>query len=344
VTRPAAVGAAVAAPSDGAGVAPPLLELDRLEVHFPVRRRLLGRAPEPIRAVDGVTLAVGAGETVGLVGESGCGKTTLARAAVRLLEPTGGSVRFAGRDITRAGRRALRPLRSELQIVFQDPYGSLNPRRRVGDVVAMPLRLHGVGRDEARERVGELLARVGLAAEHAGRWPHELSGGQRQRVGIARALALGPRLVVLDEPVSALDVSVQAQVVNLLEDLQRELGLAYLFIAHDLSVVRHVSDRVAVMYLGRLVEVAPADQLYAGPAHPYTAALLSAVPVPAPRRRARRPAASVPDEPPPAAPTAGCPYNPRCPRASDVCQTAAPALTERGRGRWVACHHPLDAD
>jgi peptide/nickel transport system ATP-binding protein len=266
----------------------PVLTLDDLEVSFPAGRRgPLRSRGQRVRAVDGVTLSIAAGETVGLVGESGCGKSTLARAAVRLLEPTAGRVGFAGRDITRASRRELAPLRAELQIVFQDPYGSLNPRKRARDIVGLPLRLHGVAKDELPARVDALLERVGLEPAHADRWPHEFSGGQRQRIGIARALALSPRLVVLDEPVSALDVSVQAQIVELLDDLQRDLGLAYLFISHDLSVVRQVSDRVAVMRAGKLVEVAPVAEIYDRPAHPYTAELLRAVPVPDPRRRSQ---------------------------------------------------------
>ncbi|HEX2162204.1 MAG TPA: ABC transporter ATP-binding protein [Thermoleophilaceae bacterium] len=267
------------------GDRPPVLELADVEVSFPVRRRLLGRGGERRRAVDGVTLSIAAGETVGLVGESGSGKSTLARTAVRLLEPTAGSVSFDGRDITRARRRELTPLRADLQIVFQDPYGSLNPRKRARDIVGLPLRLGGVPRSEVGPRVERLLERVGLKAAHADRWPHELSGGQRQRVGIARALALSPRLVVLDEPVSALDVSVQAQILDLLGELQRELGLSYLFISHDLRVVRQVSDRVAVMRDGRVVELAPVADLYARPQHPYTAELLAAVPASRPVHR-----------------------------------------------------------
>jgi peptide/nickel transport system ATP-binding protein len=263
--------------------AAPVLALEGLEVGFRTGRRLGRRgAGKRVRAVDGVTLSIEAGETVGLVGESGCGKSTLARAAVRLLDPTAGSIAFAGRDITRARRRELVPLRAELQIVFQDPYGSLNPRKQVRDIVGLPLRLHGVPRAQIGQRVDALLERVGLDPAHGDRWPHEFSGGQRQRLGIARALALAPRLVVLDEPVSALDVSVQAQILALLDDLQRELGLSYLFISHDLSVVRQVADRVAVMRAGKLVELAPAAELYARPSHPYTAELLRAVPAPVP--------------------------------------------------------------
>jgi peptide/nickel transport system ATP-binding protein len=324
--------------------AEPVLELERLEVAFPGRRRLLRRdADATLRAVDGVTLEVRTGETLGLVGESGSGKTTLARAAVRLLEPTGGAVRFAGRDITEASRRELQPLRRELQIVFQDPFGSLNPRKRVGDIVALPLRLHGVSKRESAARVTALLERVGLEPEHADRWPHEFSGGQRQRIGIARALALDPRLVVLDEPVSALDVTVQTQIVDLLDELQRELGLAYLFVAHDLSVVRQVSDRVAVMYLGKLVEVAPVAEIYERPVHPYTAALLAAIPVPDPSRRDRRVRGVTPSGEPPSATDvpSGCVFHPRCPRATDVCREVEPPLAAHSDGHAAACHHPL---
>jgi oligopeptide/dipeptide ABC transporter ATP-binding protein len=329
-----------------AGAAPkPLLELERLRVHFPVGRGAFRRAGPPVRAVDGVTLTVHEGETVGLVGESGCGKTTLSRAAVRLIEPTDGAVRFAGSDITHAGRRQLAPLRSELQIVFQDPYGSLNPRKRVRDSVGLPLRLSGASDEAAGKRIAELLDAVGLDPAYAGRWPHELSGGQRQRIGLARALALDPRLVVLDEPVSALDVSVQAQIVNLLADLKRDRGLAYLLVAHDLSVVRHVSDRVAVMYLGKLMEVSPAEELYSRPIHPYTAALLAAVPLPDPRAARRRKAVAPPGEPPsPTAPPPGCVFHTRCPRATDVCRTVEPPLADFGLGHLAACHYPLNAD
>jgi len=329
-----------------AGAAPkPLLELDSLRVHFPVGRGALRRGGPPVRAVDGVTLTVHEGETVGLVGESGCGKTTLSRAAVRLIEPTDGVVRFAGSDITHDGRRQLAPLRSELQIVFQDPYGSLNPRKRVRDAVGLPLRLSGMSDAAAGKRIAELLEAVGLDPAYAGRWPHELSGGQRQRIGLARALALDPRLVVLDEPVSALDVSVQAQIVNLLGDLKRDRGLAYLLVAHDLSVVRHVSDRVAVMYLGKLMEVSPAEELYARPIHPYTAALLAAVPLPDPRAARGRKRAVASGEPPsPTAPPPGCVFNTRCPRATDACRTVEPPLADFGLGHLAACHHPLNVE
>jgi oligopeptide/dipeptide ABC transporter ATP-binding protein len=336
--------------SEGSPPREPLLALEHLAVHFPVRKGLpFKAAATQVRAVDDVSLDLAEGETLGLVGESGCGKTTLARAAVRLLEPTAGTVRFAGRDITHASRRELAPLRRELQIVFQDPFGSLNPRKRVRDIVGLPLRLQGWPRQEAVQRVAVLLERVGLAAEHADRWPHEFSGGQRQRIGIARALALDPKLVVLDEPVSALDVSVQAQVVNLLDDLQRELGLAYLFVAHDLSVVRHVSQRVAVMYLGKLMEVSPADLLYSRPVHPYTSMLLEAIPVPDPRARRRRVAAggvgaSESEPPSPGDQPSGCVFHPRCPRATEVCRISEPPLTAYPDGRTAACHHPLNVD
>ncbi len=321
----------------------PLLEVEHLELHFPVKGGLLReRAAGHVHAVDDVSFELCAGETLGLVGESGCGKSTLSRALVRLLEPTSGSLRFGGEDITHAGRRALTPLRRRLQMVFQDPFGSLNPRKTVRQAISMPLRLHGATRGDAAARVDRLLEQVGLAREHAGRYPHEFSGGQRQRIGIARALALEPDLLVLDEPVSALDVSVQAQIVNLLEDLQRELGLSYLLVAHDLSVVRHVSDRIAVMYLGKLMEVSPAEELYVKPIHPYTEALLAAVPVPDPRESRARERIVMPGEPPnPVSPPSGCVFHPRCPRATDICRAVEPPLTAYAGGHLAACHHPL---
>ncbi len=321
----------------------PLVEVEHLEHSFRAPARgLAPRAARRIHAVDDVSFSLGAGETLGLVGESGCGKSTLARSVLRLLEPSAGSVRFAGTDITRLAGRPLRRLRPEMQMVFQDPTGSLNPRRRVGSIVAAPMRWQGAGRVAAARRARELLDRVGLAPEHAGRFPHELSGGQRQRVGIARALALEPRLVVLDEPVSALDVSVQAQIVNLLQDLQRDLGLAYLFVAHDLSVVRHISDRVAVMYAGKIVELSPAAALYENPIHPYTAALLAAVPTPDPRRaRALRAPGVSGEHPDPSAPPSGCRFHPRCPSATALCRTEEPPLAEYPGAHLAACHHPL---
>jgi oligopeptide/dipeptide ABC transporter ATP-binding protein len=314
----------------------PLLAADHLEHHFPGR-------PGPVRAVDDVSLAIGPGETVGLVGESGCGKTTLARCLLRLLEPTAGSVRFEGRDITRAGRRALAPLRRGMQMIFQDPYASLNPRKRVGQIVGDPIRVHGLAEGKAVEgRVRELLSRVGLNPEHYNRYPHEFSGGQRQRIGVARALALEPRVVVADEPVSALDVSIQAQIVNLLADIQREFELAFLFIAHDLAVVRHVSDRVAVMYLGKLVEISSSDELYVKPIHPYTGALLSASPIPDPGANAARERIVLPGEvPSSAAPPPACRFHTRCPRATELCAQVEPPLVDYGNGHLAACHHPV---
>jgi oligopeptide/dipeptide ABC transporter ATP-binding protein len=310
---------------------------------FPARGGLLRRGRGAVRAVDDVSLQLRRGETLGLVGESGSGKTTLARTIVRLLEPTAGTIRFDGRDITQASRRELRPLRRRMQIVFQDPLASLNPRRRVSGILAAPLRLHGVPRAEIPGRVAALAARVGLGPEYLDRYPHELSGGQRQRVGIARALALEPSLVVLDEPVSALDVSIQAQIVNLLADLQEELGLAYLFVAHDLAVVRHVSDRIAVMYLGRIVEQATAEDLYAKPIHPYTAALLAAAPTPDPHARRGRHRIVLRDEPPSgAAIPSGCAFHPRCPRARDRCRVEVPRLSAYPDGHLAACHYPLN--
>ena len=324
----------------GTNAAAPLLELEHLRMLFPVRGA--GGKRAHVHAVDDVSLAVGEGETLGLVGESGCGKTTLARCAVRLLRPTAGTVRFRSADITSLGPRAMRPFRSEMQIVFQDPQGSLNPRKRVGQIIGAGLRLdEGGGRHE--ERVRKLLSQVGLNPEHTNRFPHEFSGGQRQRVGVARALAVNPRLIVLDEPVSALDVSIQAQVINLLDDLQEELGLSYIFVAHDLSVVRHVSDRIAVMYLGKVVELSPAEELYTRPVHPYTLSLLAAIPVPDPklsRSRARhidRGELPSPIDPPP-----GCRYHTRCPGATDLCRQVEPPLTVYPGGHQAACHHPLN--
>jgi oligopeptide/dipeptide ABC transporter ATP-binding protein len=326
-----------AASSDGT-----LVSIEHLKLYFPVRagiifRREVGR----VHAVDDVTLRLRRGQTLGLVGESGCGKTTLARCVVRLLDPSDGSIRLEGRDITHASSRALRPLRKEMQIVFQDPYASLNPRKRVGQIIGTPMVLHGTPKAEIPGRVRDLLARVGLSPEHVNRFPHEFSGGQRQRVGIARALALEPRLIVLDEPVSALDVSIQAQIVNLLDDLQDDFGLTYLFVAHDLSVVRHISDWIAVMYLGKIMELAPADELYAKPIHPYTSALLGAIPVPDPKQNRMRVRTTLEGEPPsPIQPPAACRFHPRCPHATDICRKVEPPLVEYAGGHLAACHHP----
>jgi oligopeptide/dipeptide ABC transporter ATP-binding protein len=320
----------------------PLLEVDHLKLHFPVKEGVFfDREVGRVHAVDDVTLSLRDGETCGLVGESGCGKTTLARALLRLLDPTDGAIRFRGQDITNASRREMQPLRKEMQMVFQDPYASLNPRKRVGQIIGQPLRLHGVERDQIEPKVRELLDRVGLHPEHLNRFPHEFSGGQRQRIGVARALALEPTLILLDEPVSALDVSVQAQIINLLDDLQDDFGLTYLFVAHDLSVVRHVSDRIAVMYLGKLMEVSPAEELYVKPIHPYTVALLAAIPIPDPTENRRRERIVVSGEPPnPIDPPPGCVFHPRCPHATEICRKVEPPLTEYPNGHLAACHHP----
>ncbi len=320
----------------------PLLSVRDLRVHFPLRSGLLSRVTAHVRAVDGVSFDLFRGETLGLVGESGCGKSTTGRALLRLVEPTAGTVHFDGRDVGAMGAEELRALRRRAQMVFQDPYSSLNPRMTVGAALDEVLRVHGLGgdREGRRQRVRDLLERVGLRAEQAERYPHEFSGGQRQRVGIARALAVEPDFLVLDEPVSALDVSVQAQVVNLLQDLQADLGLTYLFIAHDLALVEHVSDRVAVMYLGRIVESAPAERLYREPLHPYTRALLSAIPVPDPSKRGERERIVLGgDVPSPVSPPPGCPFHPRCPdpRKDGSCRGAVPPLEERREGHFVAC-------
>jgi oligopeptide transport system ATP-binding protein len=325
----------------------PLLQVTDLVKHFPIKSGILiDREVARVRAVDGVSLTLNEGETLGLVGESGCGKSTLGRAILQLTEPTSGSVRFAGEELVGRSRRELRPLRRQMQMIFQDPFASLNPRKRVGQIVGDPLELHKLARGaELKRRVQELLERVGLQAEHYNRYPHEFSGGQRQRIGIARALALQPKLIVADEPVSALDVSVQAQIINLLEELQDEFGLAYLFVAHDLGVVRHVSDRVAVMYLGKIVESSGADALYEKPIHPYSNALLSAVPIPDPKRNAARERLVLEgDVPSPIDPPPGCSFHTRCPWATDVCKTDEPALVEYDSGHAAACHHPLNVD
>jgi oligopeptide/dipeptide ABC transporter ATP-binding protein len=324
----------------------PLVELDDLRVWFPIKSGLvLDRHVGDIRAVDGVSLTIQRGETVGLVGESGCGKSTVGRTILRLYEPTDGRIVFDGEDITRLSEQRLRPLRRRMQMVFQDPFASLNPRHSVGRIVGEPLRAHGLlGRQSATSRVRELLQIVGLPPDAAGRYPHEFSGGQRQRIGVARALAVNPDFIVADEPVSALDVSIQAQILNLLESLQDDFDLTYLFIAHDLAVVRHISDRIAVMYLGSIVEVSPSDELYANPLHPYTISLLSAVPIPDPAvERARETILLSGDLPSPAAPPPGCRFHTRCPYVQPTrCRDEPPPLRRLGPAHEVACHWAED--
>jgi len=324
---------------EGRRMTAPLLVVENLRKHYALRAGLLGQATLPVRAVDGISFTLRRGETLGLVGESGCGKSTAGKALMRLIEPTSGSVRLNGTEITTLSRQALHAQRRQMQAVFQDPYSSLNPKMTAGALVTEPLINFGIGTTaERRERVQDLFARVGLRTADMAKYPHEFSGGQRQRLGIARALAPGPALVIGDEPVSALDVSVQAQVVNLLVRLQQEFGLAYLFIAHDLAVVRHISDRVAVMYLGRIVELAPTAGLFARPAHPYTQALLDASPVPDPRRRRRRTPLRG-EVPSPVRPPPGCHFHPRCAIATDRCRIEDPPLRDLGSGHSAACHY-----
>jgi peptide/nickel transport system ATP-binding protein/oligopeptide transport system ATP-binding protein len=319
-----------------------LLSVRDLTKHFPITKgALLRRRVGEVHAVDGVSFDVESGETFGLVGESGCGKSTTARLILKLLPPTAGSVELNGSNILALGKRATRELRADLQIVFQDPYASLNPRMTVRQIVSEPMIVAGQSKADAAARVDELLELCGLTKEHSRRYPHEFSGGQRQRIGVARALALDPKLVVLDEPVSALDVSIQAQIINLLEDLQNRLGLTYLFIAHDLSVVRHIADRVGVMYLGQIVELAGQEDLFERPKHPYTNALLSAVPIPDPiKERSRERIILSGDPPSPASPPPACRFHTRCWKAQEICRTEAPPFEEKAPGHWAACHFP----
>ncbi|MET9257828.1 dipeptide ABC transporter ATP-binding protein [Streptomyces sp. NPDC003717] len=335
----------IPAQATASGASDVLLKVEGLQKHFPIRKGVLRRQAGAVKAVDGIDFEVRKGETLGVVGESGCGKSTMGRVITRLQDPTGGSIHFEGQDITRLSTAGMRPLRRNIQMIFQDPYGSLNPRHTIGGIVSAPFRLQGVEPEGGvKKEVQRLLELVGLSPEHYNRYPHEFSGGQRQRIGIARALALNPKLVVADEPVSALDVSIQAQVVNLLDDLQRELGLTYVIIAHDLSVVRHVSDRIAVMYLGKIVELADRDKLYKSPMHPYTKALLSAVPIPDPSRKGAKSERILlkGDVPSPISPPSGCRFHTRCWKATEICRTTEPPLLELRPGQQAACHHPED--
>jgi oligopeptide/dipeptide ABC transporter ATP-binding protein len=323
-----------------------LLVVEDVKKYFPITRGIIFQKEiASVKAVDGVSFSIKPGETLGIVGESGCGKSTLARCIIRLLDSTDGRIWFEGRDITKLSRTNMRPIRREMTMIFQDPYASLNPRKRVGFIIAEPLEVHGLGTEkEVKTRVQELLEVVGLNPEHYNRFPHEFSGGQRQRIGVARALAVNPKLIVCDEPVSALDVSVQAQILNLLKDLQDDFGLTYVFIAHDLNVVRHISDRVMVMYLGKVAEVAMRDQLYREPKHPYTGALLSAVPIADPEAgRARQGIVLEGDVPSPVNPPSGCRFHPRCPRFQEGhCDVEDPPLYPFGGGHVAACHYPLE--
>ena len=315
-----------------------LLEVENLKKYFPIKKGVLSRTVGHVRAVDGVSFAIRRGETLGLVGESGCGKTTVGRSILRLVEPTAGRISFNGKDLLGMDRKELRNTRASLQIIFQDPFSSLDPRMNVGQIIAEPIRNHmKISKSEIRDRVAYLMERVGLHPEQLNRYPHEFSGGQRQRIGIARALALNPLVIICDEPVSALDVSIQAQVINLLVQLQEQMNLSYLFIAHDLSVVEHISDRVAVMYLGRIVELTTDRELYRNPLHPYSQALLSAVPVPDPEIQKQRTVLQG-DVPSPMSPPAGCTFHTRCPECEDTCSREIPVFKNVGAEHWVACH------
>ncbi|HWX52887.1 MAG TPA: dipeptide ABC transporter ATP-binding protein [Solirubrobacteraceae bacterium] len=334
----------VSRPAPRQGGADPLVQVRGLVKHFPLTRGILiQRKIGAVQAVDGVSLDVHRGETLGIVGETGCGKSTTARLIMRLLDPTAGEIRFDGQDITNLKGSRLKAIRREMQMIFQDPYSSLNPRKTIGATIGQPFAIHGLleGKSERKRAVQELMETVGLNPEHYNRYPHEFSGGQRQRIGVARALALKPKLLIADEPVSALDVSIQAQVLNLLNDMQRELGLTLVFIAHDLSVVRHMCDRVAVMYLGRIVEIGPGDALYDFPRHPYTGALLSAVPVADPSLRAGDRELLSGDVPSPANPPKACRFHTRCPKAQQLCTQEDPPLQDKGTGTEAACHFPL---
>src|SRR3954447_6859980 len=325
----------------------PLLEVSHVVKHFPIKEGLLfDRQVAAVHAVDDVSLTLHEGETLGLVGESGSGKSTLCRTIIQLLQPTAGSVKYRGKELVGLSRKDLQPVRRDIQMIFQDPYASLNPRKRVGQIIGDPLELHGIASgNQLRREIQMLMDRVGLQPEHYNRYPHEFSGGQRQRIGIARALALRPKLIIADEPVSALDVSIQAQIINLLEDLQDEFDLSYIFVAHDLGVVRHVSDRIAVMYLGKIVERSPAEMLYDRPIHPYSVALLSAVPIPDPKANAERtPIVLEGDVPSPVNPPSACRFHTRCPWATEICSEDEPPLVEYGQGQAAACHFPRNVD
>ncbi|WP_053365816.1 ABC transporter ATP-binding protein [Bacillus sp. FJAT-27245] len=315
----------------------PLVEVSNLKKYFPKKKGLFGKSTTYVKAVDDISFSIKKGETLGLVGESGCGKSTTGRMIMKLLEATEGKILFEGKDITHLNDDEIRSMRKDFQMVFQDPYASLNPRLKVGEIIEEPLLVHGYPKDKLRERVEYLLEVVGLSAYHADRYPHEFSGGQRQRVGIARALAINPKLIVADEPVSALDVSIQSQILNLLKDLQEEFGLTYLFIAHDLSVVEHISDRVGVMYLGKIVELTDKETLYRNPLHPYTKALMSAVPIPDPSIKRERIILKG-DIPSPSNPPSGCTFHTRCPFAMEQCKVDVPALKELENGHFVSCH------